>query len=619
MNGTQVLVVEDENIVAKDIEERLKTLGYEVPAIASCGEEAVEKAASTQSDLVLMDIRLRGEMDGVSAAERIRQTLNIPVVYLTAYADDETLRRAKVTEPYGYILKPFEERELRTTIEIALYKHKMESKVRESEQWLSTTLRSIADAVIATDTKGVVTFINPVAESLTGWRVSQARGEPLTAVFNIIHEETRTHLEDLASQVLREGMPMNSREDHIVLIARDGTEIPIDDCAAAIKDDQGEVAGVVLVFRDITERRLAERILRQHAEYLRKRIKELNCFYTIFRILRKSGAALDEVFQRIVDTTSFAWQYPNETCVRILLNGREYKTENFRETVWKQQSEVRAAGEHVGTLEVCYLEEKPESYEGPFLKEERSLLNAIAVFLGHVVEHEQARRALDRAQAELSRYSDDMGQLVQSASHELRDVLGAIEADLNGSSVATRAESSSDARSHIRHAQSMVDELFAYLGVCASRKAFERIDCQRMLDETVAEFREHTETSDVTVTYADLPTITANPAQVRILFRSLLDYALASRGEKSPEVRIEAERKEGKWLFSVSDNGIGCDSDHAKQLFGIRPRPTRDHTSGDAGIGLAICRKIVDHHGGDIWAEPRPGGGTICRFSLPNP
>lgn len=116
----QVLVVEDESIVALDIQNMLGRLGYEVPVVVSSGEVAIEKAAEMHPDLVLMDIRLKEDMGGIEAAEQIRGRFNIPVVYLTAYADDETLQRAKITEPYGHILKPFDERKLHTAIEIAL-------------------------------------------------------------------------------------------------------------------------------------------------------------------------------------------------------------------------------------------------------------------------------------------------------------------------------------------------------------------------------------------------------------------------------------------------------------------------------------------------------------------
>src|SRR5207247_8300575 len=122
MAPAQMLVVEDENIVARDIERNLHVLGYEVPAIAASGEDAIDKAVAIHPDLVLMDIRLRGRIDGVSAAQEIGGRLAIPVVYLTSYADDDTSQRAKLTEPFGYIVKPFEEKDLHATSATALYR-----------------------------------------------------------------------------------------------------------------------------------------------------------------------------------------------------------------------------------------------------------------------------------------------------------------------------------------------------------------------------------------------------------------------------------------------------------------------------------------------------------------
>ncbi len=261
------MVVEDNRIVAKDIQNSLENLGFDVCASVPSGEAALEEVQEQKPDLVLMDIMLKGEMDGTEAAAQIHSRFHIPVVYLTAYADDKILEKAKVTEPFGYIIKPFEERELNTAIEMALYKHKMERKLMESEEWLSTTLKSIGDAVIATDKTGRVTFMNPVAESLTGWQQEEAKGKPLQDVFNIINEETREVVDNPVIKVLRDGMIVGLA-NHTVLISRAGAEVPIDDSGAPIRDENGEIAGVVLVFRDITERREAERALRESEEKL---------------------------------------------------------------------------------------------------------------------------------------------------------------------------------------------------------------------------------------------------------------------------------------------------------------------------------------------------------------
>jgi len=260
MADAKILVVEDENIVAKDIENSLKSLGYAVSAVVSSGEEAVKSAEDTHPDLVLMDIVLKGEMDGVQAAEQIHDQFNIPVVYLTAYADEKTIQRATATEPFGYIVKPFERRELQSSIKVALCRNKTESKLRKSEESLATILKSIGGAVITTDIKGLVTFMNPVAEALTGWKQEDALGKSLTEVFSIISEKTRTFVENPATKAVREGVVVDL-EHRTLLIAKDGTETPILNSAAPIRDDKGNITGAVLVFQDITERKKAEEAL----------------------------------------------------------------------------------------------------------------------------------------------------------------------------------------------------------------------------------------------------------------------------------------------------------------------------------------------------------------------
>ncbi|WP_287680204.1 response regulator [Methanobacterium sp.] len=134
MPDTSIMLVEDEIIVAADVKNRLENMGYEVLGIFDTGEEAIEKAGELKPNLVLMDIVLKGDMDGIDAAQKIRELFEIPIIYLTAYSDEKTLQRAKVTEPFGYVLKPFEDREIQSAIEMAIYKHKMEQQLKESEE-----------------------------------------------------------------------------------------------------------------------------------------------------------------------------------------------------------------------------------------------------------------------------------------------------------------------------------------------------------------------------------------------------------------------------------------------------------------------------------------------------
>ncbi|MBI2874778.1 MAG: PAS domain S-box protein [Firmicutes bacterium] len=317
----KILIVEDEGVVALDLRRKLVRLGYLVPAIASTGEEAVKNAQETQPDLVLMDIMLYGEMGGIIAAEYIYKHFDIPIVFLTAYSDEDTLQRAKIAEPYGYILKPFEDRELYIAIEIALYKHNMERELQENKKWFEITLRSILEAVIATDGQGLINFMNPVAEDLLGWKLEEISGSKLTEVYNIIDSETRQHTENPVTSILREGVAVGPVNNSI-LVTRDGMEILIEHSAAPIRNDQENIIGLVLVFRDITQReRMGQALKESEGRYraLADKLREVDLhqsedrFYKIFNnspdmiaILKMSDNKIVEVNQSYLDNLGFA-------------------------------------------------------------------------------------------------------------------------------------------------------------------------------------------------------------------------------------------------------------------------------------------------------------------------
>ncbi|MER3478563.1 MAG: hybrid sensor histidine kinase/response regulator, partial [Leptolyngbya sp. ERB_1_2] len=219
----KILVVEDESVVAWHVQEVLHTLGYQVIAIATNARQAIQIAADHRPDLVLMDISLHGKSDGVSAAEYLYLNLNLPVVYLTAHADEYTLRRATQTSPFGYLLKPFQEADLHSTIQVALRRHQMEVAIKDAQQWYATTLVSIGDATIATDVDGFITFMNPAAEFFTGWTQEQALGEFAGRVLDLFDEETGAAINNPILAALCQGDTITLPE-RAVLRSRDGIE-----------------------------------------------------------------------------------------------------------------------------------------------------------------------------------------------------------------------------------------------------------------------------------------------------------------------------------------------------------------------------------------------------------
>lgn len=259
------MIVEDEGIIAMDIRSQLERYGYEVVGTAFSGKQALEMAILRTPDIVLMDIVLKGSMDGISAANAITGSMDIPVIFLTAYSDPDTLQRAKTIGAYGYLIKPFRPDELRSSIEVALYKHQLQRKLKDSEQWFAKTLHCISDAVIATDTEGKVQFMNPVAELLTAQRLTQVEGKSIDQLMSLYNESDRKLLENPVTQSLA-SLAVTEPGTAKVLANHNGIEILIDDAAAPILDDNGKLLGSVLVFRDISERRAMENQLRESEE-----------------------------------------------------------------------------------------------------------------------------------------------------------------------------------------------------------------------------------------------------------------------------------------------------------------------------------------------------------------
>lgn len=243
MSTIQVLVVENEVVIAESVRRTLTEMGYSVVPLAMSGEEAISIATNTRPDVVLMDIRLNDQMDGIEAAGQIWHQLDIPVIYLTAYADEETLARAKHTEPFGYIMKPYEAKELRASIEMAIHKHKTSQEERSRQQWLGTVLDSIPNAVIATDDEGYITFINPVGGAFLG--LDQAQGRNIAEVLCLV-DELGTVLENPVLQGLRNRARVESA-DGTALRRSDGSTQSIACAAAPVMDQNEQCLGAVLV------------------------------------------------------------------------------------------------------------------------------------------------------------------------------------------------------------------------------------------------------------------------------------------------------------------------------------------------------------------------------------
>lgn len=257
MSDTRILVVEDEALVAMEIEERLIKFGYDVVGTIPRGEDAVDGVQSLRPDLVLMDIKLAGEMDGIRAAEYIRRRYDLPVVYLTAHSDKTTLTKALDSVPLGYVVKPFTGIELHTTIETALKKHQSEKQSREMTESFGKAASVMGGAVILTDGHGTVRHMNSLAEVMTGWKKSEALGKPVNDVLILKRRDTdkpaeRRYLSGSDGEFV---VPATS----CTLTDKAGSEAAIDIAVLPMGDCDGLPRYVIFSFHEQTGRKSAGR------------------------------------------------------------------------------------------------------------------------------------------------------------------------------------------------------------------------------------------------------------------------------------------------------------------------------------------------------------------------
>ncbi len=287
MRQEKILIVEDERIIALDLQRRLIRFGFPVPPITTNGLDALRSIDNDKPDIILMDIMLSSDFDGIETATIIKEKYNIPLIFLTAYSDEKTVERAKKAEPYGYILKPFKEKELYTTIDIALYKFKANEKLKKQERLSAAILRSIEDGIIATNQVGLIKFMNPVAEKITNYAQEDVKNLSLDQIFELTDSKTQNIIQ----------MPVFSNTNTESFIFKDSfmsnkkcERIPVEGSMAPIMDKLNNIEGQVLAFRDITEKhKLSQTISYQSRHDTLTGLVNREWFSTIMETLLKES------------------------------------------------------------------------------------------------------------------------------------------------------------------------------------------------------------------------------------------------------------------------------------------------------------------------------------------
>jgi signal transduction histidine kinase len=382
--------------------------------------------------------------------------------------------------------------------------------------------------------------------------------------------------------------------------------------------------------------RQTEARFREVTHDLVERIKELNCLYGISRLVEKENISLNDILQGVVDLIPAAWQYPEVTCGRIGLKNRQFTSPNFRKTAWKQVESIIVSGKNVGSLEVYYLQPMPNSYEGPFLKEERYLIHGIAERLGHIIESKNAEDTLKKLYArekklhqKLQLEMENRVHFTRQLVHELKTPLTSLMATsqlLNEETRKTRLEKLAGFVSEgaIR-LNSRIDELHDVIkGEIGKLKLeIKPLNIEQLLRSVVEETAALSQQYGVSVSFErvddNLPVVSADSERVRQILFNLINNACeyASKGKKII-IRAGLDPDSRKVLIEVKDYGPGISRNKKTVLFKPGYQISQpDEGSGGLGIGLTLCKMLVALHSGDIWVESKLGEGSSFFFTLP--
>lgn len=403
--------------------------------------------------------------------------------------------------------------------------------------------------------------------------------------------------------------------------------------ALPLFERDGQLVGYLGAVEDITDRQRAEEELRTLAHKLGERVKELNCLFGISHIVERAGGSEERILQETLALLPPSWEYPEITCARIKLDGKEYRTENWARTSWKQTAVIYLHGQPSGVVEVAYLEEKPQRDEGPFLAEERALISSIAQRLGHIVERLRGEQLLEQREDELRKRLTHLtrvstvGEMASSIAHEVNQPLTAIATYTQACQRMIRSGTIEPSEVHEVLRRITVEALRAGEIIHRLRHLVRKRDTERSLCDVGSLIREIEHLASVDARLHDvrlqleledpLPTVMADGIQIQQVILNLIRNAIDAMDETDASGRQVTVRtflpSPSEIQVSVADNGCGLPENAEENLF--QPFFTTKKTG--MGMGLSISRSIVLFHGGRMWFERNPGGGATFYFTVP--
>ncbi|MCJ7813449.1 PAS domain-containing protein, partial [bacterium] len=599
MSQPRLLIVEDEKIIALEIRNRLRQLGYTVSAWISKGEAAIQKVSEMFPDLVLMDIQLKGEMNGFEVAEQIATRFDVPIVYLIDSIDHNTLISSRVSSAFGCVYKPFELNALRISIEMALYRHEKEREFKEKKKWLDTLLNSIPDAMIVTDKKGIVLFANSRVESSTGWKPKYIIGKFIRNLFNIVNAKTGKAIMNPIQKIIRNGTAYEFT-GHVLSDARSQNERPVQGECKSVHDEQGIIIGVAFIFHDVSKYKLSEtdtkdliksgKIKRNQTAYCERSnallIQERNLLDTLMDHVPDPIFFKDKELRFIrinrAEVKHLSLIDPQEAVGKTDF---DFLPQEYAQSAYETEREIIRSGNSITNQEVSLHDDDGRkryflSTKVPILDESNQVVGLVGIDRD-ITERRQIENALKQTMqkmqqmiTKLKQSNAELQQFAYISSHDLQEPLRmvAIYVQLLADRYQGKLDANADEFIHyavqgVKRMQSLIKDLLLYSRIGSTSKPLKPTEISKVFHSVLDNLKVAIEERRARITTDLLPNVTADLGQMKQLFENLIGNAIKFNKEKIPLVHIGAERINSEWVFSVKDNGIGIEPQYIDHIF----------------------------------------------------
>ena len=616
----RILVVEDQGIVATDIQRCLEDAGFEVTGIATSMKDAIQEASQSRPDLVLMDIRIQGLADGIDAGDHLHRNFGLPIVYLTAHDDRDTMSRAKRTEPMAFLIKPFKPAELTSTVEIALQRSWAEEVAQERERSFLSALGAIGDAVWTADSEGCVRFMNRAAEELTGWSQELALGRTATDIVQVVNEPDGS-VERFRGLLGVASAPESDLNKEYRVLARDGVYYWVTIKATTIAGANDSSIRVV-VMQDVTRRKDSEQELRRQADLLEQSQAPIFTW--------ELGGAISYWNHAAHALYGFS---PQEACghaVTDMLRTVHPFSEEAPEAALKRDG--RWSGELVRktkdgreiVVEGLLVVVQDRDGRKTVLETDRDITER----KGADLEIRRLNQELRARITELTAVNQELESFNYSISHDLRAPLRHIDAYTKILLEQPGLELVGEARTFVDRVRKssgrmgrMVDELLELSRTSRVEPVRQATELKTLVEDVLFELNPEVHGREIEWRIGELPLVSCDPTLTRQVFANLLANAVKFTRDRSPAViEVGQTLSDGQSTLFVRDNGVGFNRKYADKLFGVFQRLHRREDFEGTGIGLATVQRIVHKHGGRIWAEAELDKGATLYFTLePDP